>query len=233
MHVEATYFDLEPKSEAQIQKIIDVLGKHYPDAKYDLHFSTPAELLIATQLAAQCTDERVNTVTATLFLKYRSVQDFAAACQEELEGDIHPTGYYRSKAKRIRAACQYLLAFHRGEVPQTLAEMTKIPGVGRKTANVVLGNAFGISEGFIVDTHVGRLVRRFGWTREEDAAKVEQELIQLIPTQEWLHLAHRIILHGRAICTARKPFCARCPLMELCPSATGFSPTRLEQPLLF
>jgi endonuclease-3 len=231
MDVEATYPGLEPRS--QIQKIMDTLGELYPKAKYDLHFSTPVELLVATQLAAQCTDERVNVVTAALFLKYRSAKDFATARQEELEEDIRPTGFYHNKAKHIRAACQYLLEFHGGEVPQTLAEMVKIPGVGRKTASVILGNAFGISEGFIVDTHVGRLVRRFGWTQQKDAVKVEQDLMQLVPSQEWLSLAHRIILHGRTICTARNPLCARCALLELCPSATRFPTTKLEQPSLF
>jgi endonuclease III len=228
MDVEATGARLEPGSQAQIQKIINILGEHFPDATYDLRFSTPIELLVATLLAAQCTDERVNAVTATLFLKYRTAQDFATVSQEELETDIHPTGFYRNKAKHIRAACQYLLAFHGGEVPRTLVEMLKIPGIGRKTASVILGNAFEISEGFIVDTHVGRLVRRFGWTQEEDAVKVEKDLMHLVPPQEWLSLAHRIILHGRTICTAQKPLCVRCSLQEVCPSATGCSTTRLE-----
>jgi endonuclease-3 len=191
----------------------------YPEAKYALNFSTPLELLVATILAAQCTDERVNAVTKDLFQKYRNARDYATAKQEELEEDVHPTGFYRNKAKSIRAACQYLLDHHNGEVPRTLAELVKVPGVARKTANVVLGNAFGISEGFIVDTHVARLAARLGWTAQEDAVKIEQDLMELVPSQEWLNLAHRLILHGRAICTARKPACDRCPLASYCPSA--------------
>lgn len=207
-----------PKSPEQVQEIMHQLGELYPNAKYELDFSTPLELLVATILAAQCTDERVNAVTKDLFQKYRSAQDYATASQEELEQDVHPTGFYRNKAKSIRAACQYLVDRHQGEVPRTMAEMVKIPGIGRKTANVILGNAFGISEGFIVDTHVGRLARRFGWTQQEDALKAEQELMQLVPPQEWLNVAHRMIMHGRAVCTARKPACARCSLAGVCPS---------------
>ncbi len=207
-----------PKSPEQVQEIMHRLGKLYPNAKYELVFSTPLELLVATILAAQCTDERVNAVTKELFQKYRSARDYATVSQEELEKEVHPTGFYRNKAKSIRAACQYLLDHHAGEVPRTLAEMVKIPGIGRKTANVILGNAFGISEGFIVDTHVGRLARRFGWTQQEDAVQAEQELMQLVPRQEWLNVAHRMIAHGRATCMARKPACARCSLAKVCPS---------------
>jgi endonuclease III len=210
---------LIPKSPQQIQDISEQLARLYPDAKYELVFSTPLELLVATQLAAQCTDERVNAVTKDLFQKYRSAQDYATVSQEELEQDIHPTGFYRNKARNIRAACQYLIQHYNGEVPRTLAEMIRIPGVARKTANVILGNAFGISEGFIVDTHVGRLVRRFGWTRQEDAVKAEAELMRLIPPSDWLNLAHRIIVHGRTTCTARHPACERCSLAPFCPSA--------------
>jgi endonuclease-3 len=184
-----------------------------------LNFSTPLELLVATILAAQCTDERVNAVTRDLFQKYHNARDYAQASQEELEEDVRSTGFYRNKARSVRAACQYLLDHHAGEVPRTLAQLVMVPGVARKTANVVLGNAFGISEGFIVDTHVVRLARRLGWTRQEDAVKIEQELLGLVPPQEWLPLAHRLILHGRAICIARKPACQRCPLADCCPSA--------------
>ncbi len=208
-----------PKSPEQLQEIMRRLEELYPDARYELDFSTPLELLVATILAAQCTDERVNKVTKDLFQKYRSARDYAAASQEVLEQDVRPTGFYRNKAKSIRAACQYLVDHHQGEVPRTLAEMVKIPGVGRKTANVILGNAFGIIEGFIVDTHVGRLARRFGWTEHEDALKAEQDLMQFVPRQEWLNVAHRMILHGRAVCLARKPACGRCVLAEVCPSA--------------
>lgn len=203
---------------APVQQVIDTLATWYPEARYALNFSTPLELLVATILAAQCTDERVNAVTRDLFQKYRGARAYATARPEELEEDIHSTGFYRNKAKSIRAACQYLLDHHDGDVPRTLKELVQVPGVARKTANVVLGNAFGIVEGFIVDTHVARLAVRLGWTHQEDAVKIEQELLALVPQPQWLHLAHRLILHGRAICTARKPACGRCPLADCCPS---------------
>ena len=209
----------EPGSPEQVQAIITELHAIYPQARYELDFSTPLELFIATQLAAQCTDERVNAVTKDLFRKYRTASDYATVGQEELEQDIKPTGFYRKKAAQIRASCQYLLTHYGGEVPQTMAEMVKIPGVARKTANVILGNAFGIIEGVIVDTHVARLAQRFGWTHYEDITKIERDLMRLLPRTEWLELAHRIIYHGRAICVARKPLCAECKLARLCPSA--------------
>ena len=209
----------EPGSPQQVQEIISELHTIYPQARYELDFSTPLELFIATQLAAQCTDERVNAVTKDLFRKYRTANDYTAVSLEELEQDIKPTGFYRKKAAQIQASCQYLLIHHRGEVPRTMAEMVKIPGVGRKTANVILGNAFGIIDGVIVDTHVARLAQRFGWTRHEDINKIEQDLMKLLPREEWLELAHRIIYHGRATCMARKPLCAQCKLARLCPSA--------------
>lgn len=208
------------KSPAQLQKITDTLTELYPNAKYELVFATPLELLVATILAAQCTDERVNAVTKDLFQKYHSAQDYATAEQEELEQDVRPTGFYRKKAGTIRAACQYLQEKHHGEVPRTMAEMVKIPGVARKTANVILGNAFEIVEGFIVDTHVERLAKRFGWTEQRDAVKIEQDLMHFVPRQDWLNLAHCMILHGRSTCTAHKPACQRCPLAVCCPSAT-------------
>lgn len=215
---DTTLSGLKPESQQQVQEIMRHLADLYPHAKYELDFSTPLELLVATILAAQCTDERVNRVTKDLFQKYHTAQDYASVQQEELEEEVRPTGFYRNKAKSIRAACQYLLDHHNGEVPRTLAEMIKIPGVARKTANVILGNAFGISEGFIVDTHVGRLARRFGWTEQEDPVKAEQDLMRLIAPQEWLNVAHRMILHGRLVCTARKPACKSCALAEVCPS---------------
>ena len=207
------------KSTAQLQKITSSLSELYPNARYELNFSTPLELLVATILAAQCTDERVNAVTKDLFQKYRSAQDYATIEQEELEQDIRPTGFYRKKASTVRAACHYLQEKHNGEVPRTMAEMVKIPGVARKTANVILGNAFGVVEGFIVDTHVERLAGRFGWSQQRDAVKIEQDLMHFVPRQDWLNLAHCMILHGRATCTARKPACNRCPLAICCPSA--------------
>jgi endonuclease III len=214
-----TYTGPTPGSQPQVQEITEKLLAQYPGAKYELDFSNPLELLVATQLAAQCTDARVNAVTKDLFQKYRSAQDYANASQEELAQDIHSITFFNNKARSIRAACQYLLEHHGGEVPRTMAEMVKIPGVARKTANVILGNAFSVSEGFIVDTHVDRLAHRFGWTKQSDIVKIEQELMRLVPAQHWLPLAHSMILHGRNICTARKPACSRCPLVEVCPSA--------------
>jgi len=214
-----TYLGPEPGSSEQIQAIIAELRRLYPDAKCSLDFSNPLELLIATQLAAQCTDERVNIVTKTLFQKYHTAADYANASQEELEQDIKSTGFYRNKAKNIRAACQRIVTEYGGEVPHTMAELLKLPGVARKTANVVLSNAFGIIEGYTVDTHNIRLSKRFGWTRNTDAGKIEQELMQKIPREDWFDLSHLLIYHGRAICDARKPLCEQCTLATLCPSA--------------
>jgi len=218
----ATYTGPEPGSPEQIAAITVELRRLYPEAKCTLNFSNPLELLIATQLVAQCTDERVNMVTQKLFQKYRAVEDYANVSQEELEQDIKSTGFYRNKAKNIRAACQRILSEYGGEVPHTMPELLSLPGVARKTANVVLGNAFGIVEGFTIDTHNIRLARRFGWTKSEDAIKVEQELMQKIPRQDWFDLSHLLIYHGRAICDARRPLCEQCTLVALCPSAFAF-----------
>ena len=216
---QGTYAGPKPGSPEQIRAITVELRRIYPDAKCSLDFSNPLELLVATQLSAQCTDERVNLVTRDLFQKYRSAQDYATVSQEELEQDIRSTGFYRNKAKNIRAACQLLITNYDGEVPDTMADLLKLPGVARKTANVVLGNAFGIIEGFVVDTHIGRLARRFGWTKNEDPVKVEQDLMRLLPAPDWLDLSHLMIFHGRAICHSRKPLCQQCTLSKLCPSA--------------
>jgi endonuclease III len=213
------YSGPEPGSPEQVGAIITELRRLYPDAKCSLDFSTPLQLLVATQLAAQCTDERVNMVTKDLFRKYRSVEDFATVSQEELEQDIKSTGFYRNKAKNIRAACQRIITDFGGEVPHTMKDLLSLPGVARKTANVVMGNAFGIVEGYIVDTHNMRLSRRFGWTTSEDPVKIEQTLMRIIPQKDWLDLSHFIIYHGRAICDARKPRCEQCTLAKLCPSA--------------
>ena len=213
------YSGPKPGSPEQVQAIISELRRLYPDAKCSLNFSNPLELLIATQLSAQCTDERVNIVTVQLFQKYRGVEDYATVSQEELEQDIKPTGFYRNKAKNIRGTAQRIITNYGGEVPHTMADILTLPGVARKTANVVLGNAFGIVEGFVVDTHIGRLARRFGWTPNEDPVKVEQDLMRIVPQKEWLDLSHLMIYHGRAVCYARKPACERCALAELCPSA--------------
>src|SRR3984893_10752138 len=203
----------------QVQAIISELRRLYPDAKCSLNFSNPLELLIATQLSAQCTDERVNIVTQDLFRKYRSIEDYVSVSQEELEQDIRSTGFYRNKAKNIRATAQRIITNFGGEVPRTMTELLTLPGVARKTANVVLGNAFGIVEGFVVDTHIGRLARRFGWTTNEDPVKVEQDLMRIIPRKDWLHLPYMLICHGRAFSKVRKPLCTQCTLVHLCPSA--------------
>ncbi len=209
----------EPGSQEQVFAIIAELRRLYPQATCTLDFASPLELLIATQLAAQCTDKRVNIVTKSLFQKYRSVTDYAVASQEELEQDIRPAGFYRNKAKNIRATCQRLITVYGGEVPRTMKDLLTLPGVARKTANVVLGNAFGIVEGFVVDTHVGRLSRRLGWTTNTDPVKVEQDLMRIVPQKDWFDLSHLLIYHGRAVCDARKPACERCTLVDLCPSA--------------
>jgi endonuclease III len=213
------YTGPEPGSPEQVEAIIEELRRLYPGAKCTLNFSNPLELLIATQLAAQCTDERVNMVTEKLFQKYRSVEDYATVSQEELEQDIKSTGFYRNKARNIRAACQRIITEFGDEVPRTMPELLSLPGVARKTANVVLGNAFGIVEGFTVDTHNIRLARRFGWTTNTDATKVEQDLMRIVPKKDWFDLSHLMIFHGRAICIARKPLCEECALAKLCPSA--------------
>jgi endonuclease-3 len=217
--VPSTYHGPQPASPEQVSAIIAELRRLYPDAKCSLDFTNPLELLVATQLSAQCTDERVNLVTIDLFKKYRSAEDYATVSQEELEKDIKSTGFYRNKARNLRAAAQRLITNFGGEVPRTMEELLTLPGVARKTANVVLGNAYGIIVGFVVDTHIGRLARRFGWTSSDDPIKVEQDLMRIIPQKDWLDLSHMLIYHGRAICTARKPACAACTLAELCPSA--------------
>jgi endonuclease III len=214
-----TYEGPPPGSPEQVRAILAELRHLYPDAKTSLNFSNPLELLIATQLSAQSTDERVNRVTADLFKKYRRVEDYATVSQEELEKDIQSTGFYHNKAKNIRAAAQRIVTNYGGEVPHTMEDLVTLPGVGRKTANVVLGNAFGIVEGIVVDTHVGRMARRLGWTTNKDPVKVEQDLMRIIPRKDWLDLSHMLIYHGRAICIAHKPLCGNCALVHLCPSA--------------
>ncbi len=209
----------QPGSAEQVHAIIAELRHLYPQASCTLDYTNPLELLIATQLSAQCTDERVNIVTKTLFQKYRSVEDFAYANPEELEQDIRSTGFYRNKAKNIRAACQRILNVYGGEVPHTMVDLLTLPGVARKTANVVLGNGFNVVEGFVVDTHIGRLSRRLGWTKNDDPVKVEQDLMRITPCKDWLDLSHLLIFHGRAVCSSRNPACEKCTLARLCPSA--------------
>jgi len=191
----------------------------YPEAHCELDYSNPLELLVATILSAQCTDKRVNIVTKALFERCRTVEDFAGISQEELEGIIRSTGFYRNKAKNIRAMAASLIDDHSGEVPRSLDALSALPGVGRKTANVVLGNAFGIDEGVVVDTHVTRLSHRLGLTKKIGAEKIEQDLIALFPREVWTNLSHWLIWHGRRRCTARKPDCPHCELRSVCPSA--------------
>ena len=202
---------------ARVKKILARLAATYPDAHCELNFSSPLELLIATILSAQCTDKRVNLVTAELFKRYRSAADFANADLATLEQDIKSTGFYRNKAKNIKACCAALVEQHGGEVPRTMAERFELGGVGRKTANVVLGNAFDINVGVVVDTHVTRLANRLGLTQHTDAVKIEQELMRLVPQPQWTLFSHWLIWHGRRRCTARKPDCDNCEIAKLCP----------------
>ena len=199
-------------------KINALLKKHYAQVHCTLDFRSPLELLISTILAAQCTDERVNKVTPELFKKYPNVEALAGATQEEIEEAIRSTGFYHNKAKSIRTCCQQLIEKHGGQVPKTMEELTALQGVGRKTANVILGNAYGIP-GVVVDTHVTRLSQRMGFTKNTDPVKIEQDLMKLIPREDWTDFSHRMVFHGRAICIARKPKCAECPLNKICPSA--------------
>jgi endonuclease-3 len=193
------------------------LRKAYPDARCALDHSSPLELLVATILSAQSTDRRVNIVTPTLFAKYRTAADYARSPRGVLEREIHSTGFFNAKAKSLRAMGAAVAAEHGGRVPDTMEELVVLPGVGRKTANVVLGNAFGKDEGFVVDTHVGRLARRMGFTRQTDPVKVEQDLNEIVPRGRRTLGAHLLIFHGRRICAARKPLCETCPVALLCP----------------
>ena len=199
--------------------VCKILARTYPDAHCELDYTNPLELLIATILSAQCTDKRVNIVTKELFRVCRSAEDYVALPQEQLEDLIKTAGFYRSKAKNIKACCQDLVEKHGSEVPRTMEALTALAGVGRKTANVVLGNAFDINIGVVVDTHVQRLSARLGLTRQTDPVKIEQDLIKLIPQAQWTLFSHWLIWHGRRRCYARKPDCAGCELREICPSA--------------
>ncbi len=208
-----------PAKTARLKKILAGLQHAYPDAHCELNFASPLQLLVATILSAQCTDKRVNLVTAELFQKYRSAADYANADPAGFELEIRSTGFYRNKAKNIRDCCRALVERHGGEVPRTMAELTQLGGVGRKTANVVLGNAFGLNEGIVVDTHVTRLANRLGLTKQTDAEKIELELMQLVPHEQWTLFSHWLIWHGRRRCDARKPDCSYCEIQKLCPSA--------------
>lgn len=202
----------------RISQILRSLARAYPDARCELEHRNALELLVATILSAQCTDERVNAVTRSLFRKYRSAADYARAPEGELEKDIRPTGFYRAKARSIRAACRMIVEEFGGEVPQTMEQLIRLPGVARKTANVVLGTAFGEAAGIVVDTHVLRVARRLGLSRAETPEKVEQDLMAAVPRARWIAVSHQLIFHGRYCCKARKPLCGECPVEKLCAS---------------
>lgn len=205
-----------PSAAKRTPAILAELARLYPDAQTELDFQTPLQLMVAVMLSAQCTDKRVNLVTPALFARYRAAKDYADADRAELEGYIQSTGFYRNKAKNIQAACRALVERHGGEVPRTLEELTALPGLGRKSANCVLGDAFGVP-GITVDTHVGRLARRLGLTTRTDPVKVELDLMDLWPQESWTDASHRLILHGRRVCAARKPNCEVCTLAKHCP----------------
>jgi endonuclease-3 len=198
-------------------KVVRALTRDYPDATCALDFETPLELLIATILSAQCTDERVNMVTEKLFQRYRTAADYARTRLSTLEKEIRSTGFFRNKAKAIKECCRRLVDDYDGQLPQDIDRMVELPGIGRKTANVVLGTAYGIPTGVVVDTHVGRLSRRLGMTEQKNPEKVEAELMDQLPTKEWIDFSHRMIHHGRRVCTARRPHCGDCSMSPFCP----------------
>ena len=204
---------------ARVRRIIALLKKDYPDARCTLDFRNVHQLMVATILSAQCTDERVNIVTKSLFRKYRKVEDYANVDLEELGRDIYATGFHNNKAKSIKKSAQQLLELHDDEIPRTLDELTKLAGVGRKTASVILGAGFGLAEGIVVDTHVARISRLLKLTNQKDPVKIERDLIKIIPRDDWIIYSHVLISHGRAVCKARTPECGACVLKKLCPSA--------------
>lgn len=213
-----TEIDATPGA-APITDLIARLRAAYPDAHCQLDYQTPVQLLVATILSAQCTDERVNMTTPALFARYPTVEALAAADPVELEALVRPTGFYRQKARYIREAAQMLLAQYGGEIPSQMEELLQLPGVARKTANVVRGEIYSLADGITVDTHVKRLSGRLGLTRETDPVKIERDLMAIIPRDSWIEISHLLIWHGRRVCRARKPDCPNCPLNELCPSA--------------
>lgn len=209
------------KSGADLaKKIVRSLRKAYPDVKCALNHSNPLELLIATILSAQCTDDRVNIVTSQLFRKYRNCGDYLSVSQDELEMDINSVTFFRNKSKAIQGACRIIAQRYGGQVPQTLEQLVELPGVGRKTANVVLGNAFGIPSGVVVDTHVMRLSQRLGLTEKKEPEKIELELMTILPRKDWIDFSHLLIMHGRRICKARNPACDQCVVESFCPSSS-------------
>jgi endonuclease-3 len=211
---------LEPKPRAL--KTIELLEKEHADAKIALHYSNPLELLVATMLSAQSTDETINKVTKTLFKKYTKPEDYANADLKELEQDIRSTGFYHNKAKNLQNAAKMLVDKYNSKVPKTMEELVKLPGVARKTANIVLTNAFGVVAGVAVDTHVRRLAQRLGLSENKDPNKIERDLMSIVPKEKWMRLTDLLIFHGRRVCTAKKPNCAGCVLNKICPSAFTF-----------
>jgi endonuclease-3 len=211
---------------APISEVIPRLKTEYPDARTELTWKNPLELLVATLLSAQTTDVRVNQVTKKLFEKYRTAEDYAGTDPAQLEEDIRPTGFYRNKARALQGMARALLEEHGGEVPHTMPELVALPGVGRKTANVVLGNAFGVDEGIVVDTHVRRVSNRLALTGEQDPEKIERDLLQVVPEEDRTIFSHLLILHGRRVCKARKPDCPGCVLNDICPSAYYYEASR-------
>jgi endonuclease-3 len=207
------------EEKQRTKKIISLLRKAYPDVRCSLNHTNALELLIATILSAQCTDERVNIVTADLFRKYRKPEDYLKAPIAELEQDIRSTGFYRNKAKSIQGACKLILENFDGQVPQDFDELLTLPGVARKTANVVMGNAFGVASGVVVDTHVSRITQLLGLTANTMPEKIEKDLIELVPKKDWIDFSHLLIAHGRAVCIARRPQCDKCTLENFCPSS--------------
>ncbi len=207
------------EDKAPVEETISRLKASYPNARTELSWTNPLELLVATILSAQTTDVRVNLVTPNLFSKYPTAADYAGADPEELEEDIRPTGFFRNKAKSLLGMARALVEDHGGEVPRTMPELVALPGVGRKTANVVLGNAFSIDEGVVVDTHIRRLSNRLGFSTEKDPEKIERDLMETVPREDWTVFSHLLILHGRSTCKSRKPDCENCTLNDLCPSA--------------
>ena len=211
--------ETKSQKKERTEQIIKLLKRAHPDAHCALNHSNAFELLVATILSAQCTDERVNIVTADLFRKYRKPEDYLKVSETELQQDIRTTGFFRNKTRNIQGACKVLIEEFHGEVPKTMEELLKLPGVARKTANVVLGVAYGIAAGIVVDTHVTRLSNRLGLTKQKDAVKIENDLIDLVPKKDWIIFSHLLIFHGRRICKARRPLCEECAVEKLCPSS--------------
>jgi len=220
---------MDPARE-RIGKIIRILRREYPRSRTALEFQTPLQILVATILAAQCTDERVNKITPALFRRYPTAAAFAAADREELEAEIRPTGFFRNKTKSIIGAARKIVGDFGGEVPANMADLITLPGVARKTANIVLSSGYGIAEGIAVDTHVKRLSGRLGLSRQQDPEKIEKDLVKLVARKHWLDFNYMLVNHGRKICQARKPRCPECPLRKLCPSAAKFFPELKSRP---